>query len=108
MAQTSEYKDSFYGWAQTNRYFIYLSIFCAFVPLITEQLMGWIKGQPVSQAVPSPHVSLEISYLISMLEHQIPFQFVNILFITFALYKLARMKFLQVEAPEKEKNCMNM
>lgn len=103
MAQTSEYKDSFYGWAQTNRYFIYLSIFCAFVPLITEQLMGWIKGQPVSQAVPSPHVSLEISYLISMLEHQIPFQFVNILFITFALYKLARMKFLQVEAPEKEK-----
>lgn len=103
MAQTSEYKDSFYGWAQTNRYFIYLSIFCAFVPLITEQLMGWIKGQPVSQAVPSPHVSHEMSYLISMLEHQIPFQFVNILFITFSLYKLARMKFLQVESPEKEK-----
>lgn len=97
MKQMNDNKDSFYGWVKGNKYLIYLSVFCALMPLMAEQLIG-LSGTFFIQKD-----SWTISYLSSALLHQIPFQFVNILFITYALYKLAKMKFLQIEESEKER-----
>lgn len=102
MRQTNDYKDSFYGWVKSNKYPIWPSVFCAFIPLITDQVIGLVK-ESSSIPVASSGGSFTMSYVYYMLEYQIPFQFVNILFIIFALYKLATMKFLQTEDSEKEK-----
>lgn len=98
MEKANDNKDSFYGWVKGNRYPIYLSLFSALVPLVAEQLIWLFKGTDSGQ-----ESSWIMTYFISVLRHQIPFQFVNILFIVYGLYKLAGMKFLQVEGAEKER-----
>lgn len=98
MEKTNDNKDSFYGWVKGNRYPIYLSIFSALVPLVADQLISLFESSDLGQKP-----SWAMTYLISVFEHQIPFQFVNILFIIYGLYKLAGMKFLQIEGAEKER-----
>lgn len=96
MNRIDDNTDSFYGWIKENRYSNFLAVFCAVIPLLAEPFLGLFQNRFLW---PEEEWG---NYWKKLFEYQILFQVVNILFISYALYKLTRMRFLQVRTVDRE------
>lgn len=81
--------DNFFGWVRHEKYAIGLALFCTIIPILSE-----VKWESIYNKGTFNIIKL-------VLEHELQYQFANILLIIISLYLLAKMPFLQNKDNEK-------